>query len=65
MHAREQIHRGYRIKVARQGQCWRVRAQPVTPENPIFHRDVFLVDASSEEEVFRLAKREVDRLLVI
>jgi hypothetical protein len=65
MPACEQIHRGYRIRVARQGQCWRVRVQPITPEHPIFHRETFLVDSSSEHEAFRLAKQEVDRLLVI
>jgi hypothetical protein len=65
MPAREQIHRGYRIRVERQGQRWRIRAQPITPEYPIFPRDTFLVDASSDEEAFRFAKQEVDRLLVI
>jgi len=44
--------------LARQSAAGHAR-KPNLPQN------VFLVDASSEEEAFRLAKREVDRLLVI
>ena len=63
MQQRELQYRGYQIRIYHGGDGWRIRARPLTPENPILRHHSFFVPASSDDDAAEHAKRLVDKLL--
>jgi hypothetical protein len=63
MQPRELEYRGYKIRLFQGDDGWRIRAKPLSPEDPILARHSFFVPASCEDEAAEYAKGLVDKLL--